>query len=222
MKKLAAAGASLAILTAAAPAMGAPFAIQYETAVSNTGSLPNVSVGDKYTVTLVVDNGGTSAASQTWVLPHLRCAVISFGNNHEIYYAQDLVTTPAGGAGGALVTNSDGQITSHFHSVNGTGTTNYTTNQTHGGQLEWYVSGINPALMITGTYTLSTTNGVTLTPSDWSNPASSISDCSQATATQYLPTPTAVPTLSEWAMILFATLLGGSAAIVAGRSRKLS
>src|SRR5690349_4462489 len=66
MRKVFLAAVCAAVMWAAPGQMqAAPFSFSWTDTVSETG-LPGTSIGDSFTFTIVVDNGGTTTASQTW------------------------------------------------------------------------------------------------------------------------------------------------------------
>jgi hypothetical protein len=79
MPVLAPAFLAAALLAAASAAQAAPFAITYSGTVAANPSLPGVQGGEAYSVTFVMDSGGTTAAGSRWLLSDLRCAIWRFG-----------------------------------------------------------------------------------------------------------------------------------------------
>ncbi|WP_457423149.1 PEP-CTERM sorting domain-containing protein [Roseateles sp. P5_E7] len=55
-----------ALALQAVPAQAAPVALTWTTTVNSGTTVPGAVVGESFTTTIVVDNGGTSTASQTW------------------------------------------------------------------------------------------------------------------------------------------------------------
>lgn len=69
-----------ALATSALPAQAAPFALTFTGSISSTGGAPGVAVGDVFTVDVIVDNGGMSAASQVWTFADTLSAVVTTGS----------------------------------------------------------------------------------------------------------------------------------------------
>ncbi len=83
----------LASLLVSAGAIAAPFSITYSGTVDVGSTIPQVTSGQPYVVTLVFDNGGATAASQAWVAGDLQCAIWTMNAVSNVAYAQDLVAS---------------------------------------------------------------------------------------------------------------------------------
>lgn len=100
----------LLLALCAATAQAAPFAITYSgTTASSTH--PDVADGTPFSVTFIVDNGGTTAAGQQWDTSHLTCALWRIGSGAQrttlTHPINDPITQLAYG-GGAAVANAGG------------------------------------------------------------------------------------------------------------------
>lgn len=100
-------------------AHAAPFSIRYD-GVAGYSEFPDTPTGTPYSVTLVVDNGGTSAADQTWSSAQLRCVIWRTGSAGP--FIQNLVGAPPTTALGNLSTDGDGNLTSMFTEITQTET----------------------------------------------------------------------------------------------------
>lgn len=161
-----------------------------------------------YSVRLVFDNGGTTAASQTWNGSHLTCVIWTF-NSGAVRFAQNLTTNPPTSALGSVNTNASGTLTSVFSEVT----------QAPFASPGYQVSGItltDPVAWYANSeadvfyadrwrYAVGDSAGVVginMIPANWSNPTPFNQACSAD------PPPTApIPTLAEWAMLLLASLM---------------
>jgi hypothetical protein len=106
-------------------AVAAPFkAVYVGTILVNEWTQPlwaNAVVGESYQVTLVMDNGGTSAASQTWELDDLVSIRFDFNDARDVYFEVD--PSEIGdwyeGEDNSAETNEDGTLTSFFKDISG-------------------------------------------------------------------------------------------------------
>lgn len=122
-----------AALLVTGPVHAAPFAITYTGTTAppfaSHTPLPDIVTGESYTVTLVFDNGGTTASSQTWTGAHLRCVFFHLNDARNLVYAQDLVAEPPSEVIGSTSTNAGGALVNIYIAVDGyeTPSTHYTT-----------------------------------------------------------------------------------------------
>ena len=77
---------------------------------STPGSLPDTGT---FTLTLVMDNGGSSPASQVWSTTNLICSIWSF-NGNEAVFASNLILDPPQFAAGTASTDASGTMTGIF------------------------------------------------------------------------------------------------------------
>lgn len=205
-----------ASLLAAGTSVAAPYATTYTGTMSASTTAPYAIIGQTYEVTFVFDNGGATASSQTWDDNHLQCAIWKFNNARNVVFRQNL-SSP--GATGSITTNAAGVLQSNFSDVSyGSGT--YTIIGTSlSGVIPWYANEANSVFGMT-TRVYDAAGGVQMDPASWSNPAPFSGDCDGV----YLgapPAPAAVPTMSEWAMILLGTMLAGFASLTIMRRRQI-
>lgn len=101
----------------ATDAAAAPFQITFTSEVDGIGGDLDglVSVGDLFTVHVVVDNGGTSALSQTWTYAHLISAAVEAGGYSALitsgFYVPPATLEPDTINAPVFVTDADGTIT---------------------------------------------------------------------------------------------------------------
>ena len=81
----------------------------------------NLVRGESYQLTIVMDNGGTSAASQTWELDDLVSIRFDFNDARDVYFEVD--PSEIGdwyeGEDNSAETNEDGTLTSFFKDISG-------------------------------------------------------------------------------------------------------
>jgi hypothetical protein len=168
-----------------------------------------------YTVTVVFDNGGSTADGQTWEASNLRCIIWRMNGNQSVAYAQDLAATPPSSFGGAAHTDAQGGLDGFFTEL--TGTHVPASAFTASGmsppmaQASWTISGTNPVFFDTSRQVQSALGGVSINPSNWSDPAPFAGNC--AVPTQ----PAAVPTLGHGVLML---LGAGMVALAGGCLRR--
>lgn len=185
------------------PASAAPFSISH-TGTTSSSSIPGITGGETYDITLVFDNGGATALSQTWTGADLRCVIWRFNNARNFVYTQNLVADPPGAIGGSAATDAAGALTSNFSSVNDfpTSGSNYTVT---GGSLTlplaWFANSINGIFFDTNTTqgVNDGSGGVQMAAGGWSNPVPFAGDCAGLLLG---PPPATVPTLSDFALWL--------------------
>jgi hypothetical protein len=153
-------------------ALAAPYCFQYTDTISSSGTLPTgLAIGDSATITVKLDNGGTSLNSQTWNSSHLQSVTFDFKNGT----VKTTFSSPWGGNGlngssGSFVTDGAGALTavmSDWHDNNGLGT-DYTTNSSNT-PFTWYLNGANSEYYETSRrVNLTNVTNVTVA-SSWSN-----------------------------------------------------
>jgi hypothetical protein len=206
--------AAAAMLLAAGPAAAAPYSIRY-TGTMSTSFIPGISPSQGFDVTFVFDNGGSTAASQTWNSSHLKCTIWRFNTARNLVYTQNLVGDPPSIATGTATTNSIGVLTGNFTEIRDIPVTSSSSVTVSGGSLAfniaWFANNVPDIFADNGPgyrAAANTANGIQMAASNWTNPVPFNGDC----AGTYLGTPPVyeVPTLSQWAMILLAMLMGGA------------
>ena len=204
----------------ASPALASPYAISH-TGVLEESTLPGVISGESYEITLVFDNGVSSTASQTWDGDDLVCVVWRFNDARDVVYSQDMVANPALEVVGTAVTDGAGVLTANFNEVFDEDITgDYTASVVFTPLINWFANDAN-GIFYDSDYNRDVDDeagGVQMAANLWTNPAASTSDCAS-----FVSNPVSqvqeIPTLSEWAMILFASILAGGAALMIQRRR---
>lgn len=214
---------ALTALGLATPAPATPFATTYTGLIAHSGIPADAPDGTAFTLTLVLDNGGASASSQTWALADVRCGFWRWRADavRTVAVALDMTGGIAHGAGSAS-TNAAGKLTGIFSAVN------------TGGAMTWAdydVSGLAPGSAIgwaaDGTaqvFGLMTgggggsfddgsgtpAGGVHMLPGRWSAPLPFVGACDASAvppSPPIPPAPRAVPAFSLWAALLLSGLL---------------
>jgi hypothetical protein len=212
----------LASLLVSAGAIAAPYSITYS-GTMNASTLPGVNSGEAYTVTLVMDNGGATAASQAWGAGNLTCVLWTMNNAANVGFAQDLVAS----AGTMLITGSattgaGGALTANFSEV----TSNVASNYTVAGPgfapvdpVNWFLNNLNNVMYDTG-FARSfgdAAGSVQMGFANWTNPQPDARPCTAAAALAGPSLP--VPTLSQWGMIILSSLLALGSIVMLRRRR---
>lgn len=204
--------AAAALAVAAASAGAAPFFSTYENEIASSG-FPEILAPQAYSVTLVFDNGGSSAVSQTWTSAQLTCVIWRMNDAQNVVFAQNLAAAPSSSSGGPLGTNASGQMDNFFTalwSVGGTGSllaSHFSGFNPAPDLLRWFITGGNSVLDDGPRGVYGFGGGVSTFPGHWSNPAPFTGAC-PASATPTPAQPTAVPTLSTAGLGLMAALVG--------------
>lgn len=182
-----------------------PFSVTWTDTLSASSNLPYI-VGEAISITFVLDNGGTSAASQTWNAVDVVSVTFVINN------APSTITTvfdPNSGNGlsstaGSFATDAAGTLTSApsaWVDSDG-GSPIVSSNDPQGtSTIRWWVNSANEVLQNQSASPddrSAFTNNVSTNsdPAFWTNPAAVVGGA-----------PTPVPTLSEWALILLVMML---------------
>ena len=210
-RRVRASGAGLLLLAGGTTAIAAPFEITFTGTISQS-NYAEIRNGERFELTLVVDNGSTSAQGQTWDISHLQCAYWRMNNAGDVRLAQPLTPGSNVGAVGTITTDASGALVGMMSMVYSAPVFTYTTagfSTTMLTNVMWYAHGFNPVLMI-GTRHFSETggNGIRMAPGDWSAPRASRRAC-DATVVPPAPDggPAAIPSLSGGGLGLLAALL---------------
>jgi hypothetical protein len=221
---------AVAALALSATSAAAPFAIQYIGTTANS-TFPEIVNGLEYTVTLTVDNGGATAASQTWTASDLRCVVFQMnlaggaGGGGPASFTQDLAASNATlNVVGSMTTDAGGALTSLFSDIETNATPPAGTYSFAGfapvPDIAWFLDSLNQVFFDHDQSSPPTRRqwgdssglGVRMAAGLWSSPRAS-GACPIAPPPG--PTTTAVPTLTQWMTVLLAVLLAiGGLAIV--------
>lgn len=199
-----------------AAAFGAPFAITYS-GTMNASTIPGVNSGEAYTVTLVMDNGGATAASQTWVAGDLTCAMMTMNNSNNVGFAQDLVASAATMAiGGSATTDAGGALTANYTSIISNGATNFTVAHfAPVAPINWFFNSINNIFYDSafGRSFGDASGGTQMAVGNWTNPQPFTGRCDASAAIGNYP----VPTLSQWGLVILASLMALGSVLVMRR-----
>ena len=209
--------ASLAVSTGA---IAAPFATSYTGTIAGGSTLPGIISGEPYTVTVVVDNGGATSATQAWGAANLRCVIFRMNTAANVTYAQDLLAS-AGTmtVGGSIATDGAGALTTNFTSVvsNTPPAATYTaTGITLVDPVNWFLNNINNVFYDT-VFARSfgdAAGGTQMAIGNWTNPAPAGGVCAAA-----LGPPAQIPTLSQWGMVILSGLLALGTIVMLRRRR---
>lgn len=190
-------------------AIAAPYSIEYLGQVS-LSAFPEIQTGQGYTVRLVFDNGGVSAANQTWDQSHLTCIIWTMNYLENVRFVQDLSMTQGTlSAAGAITTDAGGALASNFSSLVST-FPNVGTYSTVGfapvPPIEWFLNDINNVFYDDARSFGDAAGGVQMAVDAWTDPTPYEGGCSvtSVSSNRYQP----VPTLSEWAAFALSGLLG--------------
>lgn len=137
MRKAFLAAACAAVMWATAgEAQAAPISFSWTDTVSGSSLPSGVSVGDSFTFTLVVDNGGATTVSQTWTSDDFVSASISLNGGAYIGTA-----TANFGTGGAFQTDGGSAIIAvptEWYAVGGSGSDSLGATD-----FDWFINGFN-------------------------------------------------------------------------------
>ncbi len=156
---------SLGTVVAAMPAHAISFIASYNSTVSNinSGNLSGVSVGDNFSLTIELDNGGTTTVNQTWTAGDVVNLIFDFNNG-----ANRTVFNPVfDAATGNFTTNGSGILTAVPSNWFSTSPTVQTTNSTST-PVVWFISGSNNvfATNTSGGVGIANVNG-NIDPTNW-------------------------------------------------------
>lgn len=74
-----------ALAVASTPALADPFALTYNGTVGVNTTIPEFGAGQPYTITYVVDNGGSTANMQYWSGTDLKCVIVSNAGSTAVF-----------------------------------------------------------------------------------------------------------------------------------------
>lgn len=206
--------AAAALAGASAVASAAPYAITYNGTISGS-TIPEILNGQPYAVTLVFDNGGSTANSQTWTGANLTCTIWRMNTAGNVTFAQNLVTTPPSGVvAGSVTTSAAGALTTVFSSVTAVNVAAgaYTsTGVALTAPVYWFANSLNGVFYdsLGGPQARAFSDplgGVQMNIASWSAPQPFSGGCNAA------PAPAAVapvPTLGEWSLALLGLAAAG-------------
>jgi len=222
-------GAALCGLAVGAAA--APFSVKYVDTVSASTPPAGIINGQQVTVEFILDNGGSSTASQTWSAANLKLVCFTFNDAQDKsvaidYSSSPLVAGPSVVTAGSFTTNGAGQLQSGIidwedfrdpipnpHVTNLAGVTNV---------FDWFIDHFNHVIAF-NTGQLGFTN---VTNDDqvtnWSNPVASNGACSGGVVPPPPPVTVVqpVPTLGAWSLLMLTGLMAFGAAFSLRRQRR--
>lgn len=199
LKLFAKLNALLLFLSLSSFAIAAPFTVTYLDTIAATSSSPPYNTNEAHTITILLDNGGTSAASQTWTSADIISITFNMNdapNTITTIFSPVVLTTDVG----SFVTDAAGVLTavpSNWSDFIAFGTpassTILSTNDTNLPVSGFFINGLN-AVYASASNTASMNNVANnIVAANWSNPAAIA--------------PSTIPTLSQWAMILLSLML---------------
>jgi len=199
--------ALLACAAATTTAHAAPFAIRYQGFVQST-DFAGIAPSTGFSVTLIVDNGGTSAIGQTWPWQTFLCAIVQVDGG-AIRFAS------GGTAAGSMATDGSGALTGIFSGASASlmsaagSSGSIVLNPT----VAWNLNGTNPVLVdAEGTVAARALNadhgGVSMDAADWSAPQRVMGECDDTPYAPPAPNATPVPVLGPVGLGLMAALVG--------------
>lgn len=216
------AGVVLAAALSAGAASADPFAISY-TGTMLSSAVPEITAGQTYDVTLVFDNGGSTAASQTWTTGDLQCVIYRFNTARNVVFTQDLVANAPTASTGSASTNAAGLLLTNFDQVIDYPTSSglsYTGTIRPSATYQWFANGFNGVFSDLDEGDVNDqAGGVLMAAANWTSPTPFSGDCAGRQIGAVVP-PAPVPTMSEWALILMGLLLAGAAALLIGRRQQ--
>jgi len=215
-----------AACTLSVGAVAAPFSVTYSDTVSAFAPPAGIVNGQLVSVQFILDNGGSSAANQTWTAADLKCAIFTFNNAQDKfvainYSANPLVAGSSTVATGSFTTNGAGQLqagTFDWEDFRDPVPVPHVTNLAGVVTVDdWFIDRFNHVIAFnTGQlgFTNVTNDGVV---TNWSNPVSSSGTCAGGSGPPPPPPPPPavaepIPTLSEWALLMLSGLLAVGAA----------
>jgi hypothetical protein len=194
-------------LLASSVAVAAPFTVTYTDTIAGGSDTPPFNTGEAFTISIVVDNGGASAVSQIWTPADV--VSITFSMND----APNTITTVFSPvvfsfSNGTFITDAAGVLTAvpdNLTDINGGNdelgfSTIASTNDT-ATPTSFFINGGN------GVYHNSDEIGVSNNTARMTNVANNIIAANWTNPAAAMAPATAVPTLSQWAMILLIMLL---------------
>lgn len=188
----------------------APYAITYSGTIADSG-FSEIIDGQSFSVTLVFDNGNASNLNQTWTGQHLQCALWVMNNDESVTFTHNLSSESGLSVDGTTTTDGAGTLASVFdYVIAAANPGNYSySGFTPVAPIDWYLNEA-PAIFYDDSRSFDDSlSGVPMETSDWNGPVPFNGDCPTFPA----PAPEPIPTLSEWASIALAALLGIGAAL---------
>ncbi len=196
-------------------AVAAPFSVSYVGTIDNRmDAFTNIVDGETYSVTLVMDNGGSSSQSQTWVASDLVSVKWEFNDSRNVVFEQNIDPSYTDNYSiiGAATTDANGALTGFFTDVSNGGTVFQAVGMPDlVSPAEWYINGQNGVFFSDGfggggnfsPSVFDADGGVQMDIASWSNPVA-VASAPSATA----PSATPVPALPLFGLLTLGGLLG--------------
>ena len=155
-----------------------------------------VAEGESFKVTLVMDNGGASATSQSWRGDDLQCLIFEFNDARDVIWAIDLVAYPPVFAANSADTDDAGAFTRFFGSIYGGGSSGEYTEvgfSNPPGEVEYYLIDANNVFIVADSNgdpdgeVGDAAFGVQMKPANWSAPSPFKGDCVAAASPTISP-----------------------------------
>ncbi|MFT5711556.1 MAG: hypothetical protein ACI8QT_002264 [Halioglobus sp.] len=191
--------AILFFLSMSSLALADPFTVTYSDTIDASSTTPPFNVGEALTISIVLDNGGTTTASQTWT------SADAVSITYSINDAPNTITTVFSAAAlnsnaGDFVTDAGGVLTTVPSSWTAfisstTSPSVISTNDPDTPIKGFYINGFNWVYQNdanAAAYASNVSNNII--PAFWTNPAE--------------PTVTAVPTMSIWGIGILSGMIG--------------
>ena len=128
-------------------AVAAPFSVSYVGTIDNRmDAFTNIVDGETYSVTLVMDNGGSSSQSQTWVASDLVSVKWEFNDSRNVVFEQNIDPSYTDNYSiiGAATTDANGALTGFFTDVSNGGTVFQAVGMPDlVSPAEWFINGQN-------------------------------------------------------------------------------
>ena len=207
--------AAFVLSTAAAAAGAAPYATTYTGTVFES-TIPEVRDGDQYSLTLVMDNGGTTARTQTWTPGDLQCAIWRLDSGGTAVFRHSLRAFPLERLDGNVATDAGGALTQMASALvsDGLRTGQFSaTGVALVPPVAWEADGTNHVFFDRGgpgglpRSFGDAAGGVLMDPARWSAPRAVAGPCDDTPVVT--AAPAAVPTASGPALSLAALALAG-------------
>jgi hypothetical protein len=206
----------------AAGAMAAPYSVKYVDTVS-TASVLGITNGQQATIELILDNGNSSVASQTWSAANVTCVTFKFNNAQNLFVAINYSGVPfTFGTTGNFTTNGAGVLQTVPSSwidfspfVGNPVVTNIAGSTPLSGM---WINANNNVLFLSPSQVGFTNVANDIIAANWSNPVPSNGNCSGASGPP--AAASSIPTLTEWSLLMLAGLLALGAVFALRRQRQ--
>ena len=180
-------------------AVAAPFSVSYVGTMENPTTagqfFPNIVNGETYKVTLVMDNGGSSVQSQTWVASDLVSVKWEFNDSRNVVFEQNIDTSDNNYyVEGNATTDANGALTAIFSDVNAGGSVFDAVGlPDFASPAEWFLNERNHVFASDGPWpnrprVQDAAGGVQMNIASWSNPVAVASEPAQAAPSVPVPT----------------------------------